>query len=303
MKFSPEGQKVSFIDTGEILEDSEIYVSLKNDYRMSSKEITINFPIHLNVETEANDFSLLMVFCRSGQVEISGMSFTQKQQISNGIHCLAIYKDGTITFEPKGITTVRYLIASSSLLEKNLPENHHLLNTLDSSNQVFGLEFNTTAKMIAILQDLHSYEDKKYFNEILSQAKYLELLGLQMALYEKQVSQKRLQSSDISKMDLVKQVISENTDKTYTLAELAKLVGTNQQYLKRNFKIAYQTTVAQYTLLCKMTLSKKLLIESKLTISDIAQVVGYKHATHFTHAFKRFFGEVPKSLKVKSTTS
>ncbi len=33
------------------------------------------------------------------------------------------------------------------------------------------------------------------------------------------------------------------------------------------------------------------------SIADIAEAVGYEHATHFTAAFKKHFGELPRNLR------
>ena len=46
-----------------------------------------------------------------------------------------------------------------------------------------------------------------------------------------------------------------------------------------------------------MEKAKKMLLTGEYRITEISEVVGYKHATHFTNAFKKFFGYLPQSLK------
>ena len=43
--------------------------------------------------------------------------------------------------------------------------------------------------------------------------------------------------------------------------------------------------------------AKKLILTGDYRISDVARLTGYKHSTHFTTAFKKYFGFIPNSLK------
>jgi len=46
-----------------------------------------------------------------------------------------------------------------------------------------------------------------------------------------------------------------------------------------------------------MEYAKSLLVENDLSIAEIADKTGYKHATHFTTAFKKYFGFLPNKIK------
>ncbi len=43
--------------------------------------------------------------------------------------------------------------------------------------------------------------------------------------------------------------------------------------------------------------AKQLLLNWELSIAQIADQLGYKHATHFTAAFKKNTGELPKEFQ------
>ena len=45
--------------------------------------------------------------------------------------------------------------------------------------------------------------------------------------------------------------------------------------------------------------AKYLLENTELPIYEIAESVGYKNATHFSAAFKRFYNETPKVCRLK----
>lgn len=106
-----------------------------------------------------------------------------------------------------------------------------------------------------------------------------------------------LRESDIEKISQVKLLIETNLHETYTIHKLAKEVGTNVQYLKQHFKSYYGITIFNFVLKCKMQRAQHLLKDHRLTISVIGNKLGYKHASHFTAAFKKFFGYVPNSLR------
>lgn len=85
--------------------------------------------------------------------------------------------------------------------------------------------------------------------------------------------------------------------KNYTIHELAKAVGTNEQYLKKYFKQYIGKTVQTYMKEIKMEHAKNLIMTGEHRISDVARMTGYKHSTHFTTAFKKFFGFIPNASR------
>ncbi|GAB3894379.1 helix-turn-helix transcriptional regulator [Spirosoma agri] len=59
-----------------------------------------------------------------------------------------------------------------------------------------------------------------------------------------------------------------------------------------------KTTVFGYLNQFKMEKAKDLLTAGQTKISAIARSLGYKHATHFTAAFKKYFGFLPHKIKM-----
>jgi len=99
------------------------------------------------------------------------------------------------------------------------------------------------------------------------------------------------------KIALAKQIIEKDLTKSFTIPELAKLIGTNEQYLKKYFKQYYGKTVMNYITDHKMNHAKELIMTGDYRVSDVARLTGYKHSTHFTTAFKKYFGFIPNSLR------
>jgi len=106
-----------------------------------------------------------------------------------------------------------------------------------------------------------------------------------------------LMKSMYEKIMLAKKLIDEDMSRHYTISELAKLVGTNDQYLKKYFKQYVGKTVSNYITERKMHYAKQLIVSGNYRVVEVAHMIGYKHATHFTTAFKKYFGFIPNSLR------
>lgn len=94
----------------------------------------------------------------------------------------------------------------------------------------------------------------------------------------------------------VEQFIVKNLNKTLCISELALIAGMNTSKLKQKFKIVFGTTVFKHITKLRMEKAKKLILENDYTISEAANEVGYKHAQHFTVAFKKLYGFLPSNL-------
>lgn len=107
----------------------------------------------------------------------------------------------------------------------------------------------------------------------------------------------RLRDIDMEKIKTAKGLIESNLSQNFTISQLARIVGTNEQYLKKHFKQFYGMTVFNFIVDCKMNKAKLMLKEKDVKVSSISQQLGYRHATHFTTAFKKFFGYTPNALR------
>ncbi len=82
-----------------------------------------------------------------------------------------------------------------------------------------------------------------------------------------------------------------------SLEQLARSIGTNRNKLSNSFKAIHGKTVFEYCQQYRMSIAKRMLSEHELSISRIAEIVGYEHASNFTSAYKRHYGELPKATQ------
>jgi AraC-like DNA-binding protein len=152
---------------------------------------------------------------------------------------------------------------------------------------------------LTVKQVLELHQQDSFLNSLKIQSLFIELFIHQVEgiFAENHNKELIINKNHFDKIQLAKKIIDEDFAKNYTIAELARLVGTNEQYLKKYFKQQYGKTIMNYMTEMKMEHAKKLILLGKYRVSDVARMTGYKHSTHFTTAFKKYFGIIPNSLK------
>jgi AraC-like DNA-binding protein len=157
----------------------------------------------------------------------------------------------------------------------------------------------TTSEMIAIIKEITDCEREGIYKEMFIEAKIIQLLLLQLEQLccNNCLVKCHLKKSDTAKMHQVRDIILSNLKHPFSLKELANQVGTNEFTLKKGFKTIFGTTVFGFLNDVKMEKAQNLLTEQELTITQVAELVGYKNATHFTTAFKKKYGTLPSALK------
>jgi AraC-like DNA-binding protein len=155
-----------------------------------------------------------------------------------------------------------------------------------------------------ILYDMLHCPLEGRYKELYIKSKIGELLALELEAYGQQAKVKdtdgskipKPKQSDIERMHQAKDIILSNLQKPCSLIDLAHQVGTNDTYLKRYFKEVFGTTVYGFLQDAKMDMAKKKLMEGH-NVSETAFIMGYKHAGHFTRAFKKYFGFSPNQVR------
>lgn len=194
---------------------------------------------------------------------------------------------------------------SPIFFKRFLPENHQLFdyfrNTIEKqeSNLLRQQHSPITLQMHEIIYAIINCKREGIFKRMFLEAKVIELLMLQLEqiIDNQSVCTNTLKKKDIDKIYAVKEYITNNIDSTYSLIDLAHLVGTNDYLLKKGFKELFGTTVFGFWNDLKMEQAKILLTEQQLNIGEISYQMGYQNQRSFSAAFKRKFGVLPSQMK------
>jgi len=153
--------------------------------------------------------------------------------------------------------------------------------------------------IVSALQEIITQEDTGLLNSTFATAKIYEMLFLQLQQYqlyvkEGQKSNGQVVPRNIAQIRSAESLLLTQLQDPPTIPELAKMVGLNQQHLKKGFKELYGSTINQYLNRERLKRAATLIQAGQLSIQDIAQEVGYNSASYFSRRFKKAYGVSPK---------
>jgi AraC-like DNA-binding protein len=101
---------------------------------------------------------------------------------------------------------------------------------------------------------------------------------------------------DVGRIYEARDILRDRYVRPPSVPALARLIGVNRTKLKSHFKAVFNITIADFIQQQRMERARELLCDSQLTVGEVAYAVGYEYPANFTHAFKRYFGELPKNI-------
>ena len=96
-----------------------------------------------------------------------------------------------------------------------------------------------------------------------------------------------------------RRVILLNINDPFSIEELARVAGLNRTKLQEGFKELFGTTIFGYISDTRLEEARRHILDpgSVLSIGEIAALSGYKNPQHFTAAFKKKFGYLPRDAR------
>ena len=217
-------------------------------------------------------------------------------------------KDIPITYARSPILKVDIHLESADLLGQTIAE---VIEKLPAQTKQRVSNFNysglgekdciTPTMRSALRQILHCpYEGKT--KQIYLESKCLELITLkleQLTQRDKQTAKLHsLNSDNIDRIHLAKDIIISNFDNPPSLIDLAREIGLNDCTLKRGFREVFGTTVFGYLHDYRLEQACQLLQEHRLDVSVIAERVGFSNYRSLSRAFRKKYGVTPKQYQI-----
>jgi len=75
--------------------------------------------------------------------------------------------------------------------------------------------------------------------------------------------------------------------------DIGKKFGLSKRQLQQLFLARAQCTPGEYLRRQRLTRARELIEKEGLAVKEAAHAVGYNHASNFTKAYRKFFGETP----------
>lgn len=94
-------------------------------------------------------------------------------------------------------------------------------------------------------------------------------------------------------IDEARDILGEEWQNPPTISVLARRIGLNECYLKSGFRKYTGCTIGEYVRQERMKRALALIESDLYSLLEIALMVGYSNPSHFSAAFKRFYGKLP----------
>lgn len=233
--------------------------------------------------------------------------------LSVGEHAVAIDRERLNMVYSNNATTEIYSISgdidfviiklSKAFIKTLIPQTEHdLFEKEPHFKSFFKSGYKLTLKISELISQVLDYKCPEYLKRIHLQSKITELFFQLMLNYtaERESSQELPIHVEKQMYEAKKQIL-ENIKNPHTLKTLARIIGTNEYELKRNFKQLFGITVFGYINDIRMQRAQKYLKNTQLTIAQIADKIGYKNPQHFSTAFKKSIGSTPSAYRFENS--
>lgn len=175
-------------------------------------------------------------------------------------------------------------------------ENAEILKNMIQNNFVF-IHKETlpdmTVEMHMILNEIISSTKKGIMQKLLIEAKIIKLLILIFEQFDERNTLEAMPETP----EIIRKFIDENYHRNIKAEEIGKLIGMNQNTIRKEFKAQYHTTIVHYISELRMLKAKKMITDKEIMIKEIAIECGYEYLQNFTRAFKKKFGVSPEHLR------
>ena len=216
-------------------------------------------------------------------------------------------EDVIITYAKEPILKVDIHLESADVLCQSIAEILEELpaevrQRISDRNFIQAIDRITPTMRSALGQILHCpYQGKT--KQIYLESKCLELITLkleQLKQSDKQTGKLySLNSDDIDRIHLAKDILTTNFDNPPSLTELARQVGLNDCTLKRGFREVFGITAFGYLHDLRLEQARLLLQERRLNVTEIAHRVGFASRTSLSKGFRKKYGVSPKQFQMK----
>ena len=239
---------------------------------------------------------LSFAFVRSGTVVTRGSAKRFEFRAEPGTATMAYHGDfvGTATFEAPGRLRILSLCVPKTFLDAMVDRPFPGLVTVSP-----GFAYASIPQSPVIRQCVEAMADCPFngaVRQLFLRAKAYEIITMAVAA----ISEARgdgLTDQDIARVHAARDILEKEIQDPPTVPELARMVGTNECRLKRDFKAALQTTPYAYVVARRMDIARAALMRGDCSITSVAQQVGYSNTSHFSAAFFKMHGLLPKDIK------
>jgi AraC-like DNA-binding protein len=153
-------------------------------------------------------------------------------------------------------------------------------------------------RLIKYVESLEPYfKEPEKVDGNLIKLKLLELL-YDLAATDENLMGQLMQLKQQVRTD-IPNIVEENILNPVSLNDLAYLSGRSLSGFKRDFQAIYNMPPYHWLRERRLDRARELLLNTSMSVTDICFMTGFENITHFSRAFKEYYGRSPVSYKQK----
>ncbi|WP_299986180.1 AraC family transcriptional regulator [uncultured Pontibacter sp.] len=175
-----------------------------------------------------------------------------------------------------------------------------LLNSIERQSSILASAHNgnITSHMLQTIKGILECPFEGAVQKLYLEGKVLELLALQFEnLQCTKEKEARLLSKETALAEEIRLYLEQHYLELASLQQLAKMFGTNEYKLKKVFRERFGKGVFTYAQELRLVHGLDLLASGEKNVAQVAELLGYSHANHFTTAFRKHFGYPPSLVR------
>ncbi|WP_281232889.1 helix-turn-helix domain-containing protein [Flavobacterium gelatinilyticum] len=256
---------------------------------------------------EINEECVVMDFISCSNIETKIDQLEAEKYLRENTHNIFYTTNFKAAYKIPAFEQVNYLaIIFSKAFYHNLINENWKLHEKFSKNILFKKSGYLTSKYIPftpsiqwVISEIKNCGRKGALKKMFIETKVKELLIHQLEASTIQEQQKdHIDEEEYIKLNEAKLILEKDYVHAPTLPELSRMISLNEFKLKKGFKICFGTTVKSYIIKLRMERAKYLFQNKTITVSEVAYKCGYKDVSHFSAAFKNFYGFTPQKFKI-----
>ncbi len=244
---------------------------------------------HKKQEAPGNDFSIELEEVKMAQGEVC--------IFRNNDYKTSMSYQGGVNFKFKSLQLKTSFFRD--LLSKYFPD-----KDIQDLEKQFMTKVTTTAitpEMYRVLSEIDTSERFKEYEDVYLEGKMIELISLVLfgIAYHKtgEVKRKtRTVQSDVEKIEALREQIQRFPSEEYDAPSVSSEMGMSVSKLNRVFRSLYDTSLHSYVQDKRLEKAAKLLEKDGLSVSEAAIKSGYTNLSHFSSAFSKKFGVLPRQF-------
>jgi AraC-like DNA-binding protein len=259
------------------------------------------------IQSKQDSNIAILSFQLNGQMDVVERNYEPYRIFENDVHVTFFTNKRELVFEaPKVFENFRVILSPVKFHEL-LAKFHGRFSDFAGKIKrgdyfnLYDTPLPITPKMKLIIHEILNHKtNDSILSKVFFDTKITELFGCQLEQVYSNTQDHSIELSYTDKMKIheARELLVRNLQQTPpSISQLARLVGTNENKLKRGFQQVYKKSVYNYLINYRMDKAIEMIETGELTLDEIAGLVGYTDSAHFSRSFRKIKGIPPGKFR------